>query len=512
VIDIVRTMDDPNLFGPWFKGPSWDGWRTVLKGAYGLPMSEAEIAFFRSIADRDPPARRVKEVWIISGRRAGKDSVASLIGAYTAALFDPADRIRPGERPIVACLAVDRDQSAIVLGYMRRMFTDIPLLAGMVVREMVDGFQLNNGVDVVVSTNSYRAARGRTVLAAILDEVAFWKSESTATPDVETYRAIRPSMATLASEAMLVGISSPHAKSGLLYERFKKHYGRDGDVLVIKAPTATLNPSMDASIIAAALEDDPVAARADWLAEFRDDLSGFADVAVIEASVDRGVTLRPPRPGVSYVSFCDPSGGARDSFAMAVAHNEGGTAVLDNLVEVRAPFNPSVATQQIAGTLKAYNLSNTTGDKYAAAWVVDAFSKLGIRYEHSERDRSALYLDCLPLFTSGRARLLDNRRMVTQFAGLERRTSPIGKDRVDHGPGGHDDLCNAAAGALVLAASGAAVIDWARLAPDVIAQCRAHPYRRRNMAGSQMEPAPGRLERQIAFNETVALRSPRGQD
>jgi hypothetical protein len=32
---------------------------------------------------------------------------------------------------------------------------------------------------------------------------------------------------------------------------------------------------------------------------------------------------------------------------------------------------------------------------------------------------------------------------------LERRTSPIGKDRVDHGPGGHDDLCNSAAGALV---------------------------------------------------------------
>jgi hypothetical protein len=58
----------------------------------------------------------------------------------------------------------------------------------------------------------------------------------------------------------------------------------------------------------------------------------------------------------------------------------------------------------------------------------------------------------LPLFTSGRARLLDSKRLVTQFASLERRTSPIGKDRVDHGPGGADDLCNSAAGALVAAA------------------------------------------------------------
>ena len=33
---------------------------------------------------------------------------------------------------------------------------------------------------------------------------------------------------------------------------------------------------------------------------------------------------------------------------------------------------------------------------------------------------------------------------------LERRTSRAGKDSVDHGPGAHDDLANAAAGTLVL--------------------------------------------------------------
>jgi hypothetical protein len=36
---------------------------------------------------------------------------------------------------------------------------------------------------------------------------------------------------------------------------------------------------------------------------------------------------------------------------------------------------------------------------------------------------------------------------------LERRTSRGGKDSIDHPPGGHDDLANAAAGALVIAAS-----------------------------------------------------------
>jgi hypothetical protein len=183
---------------------------------------------------------------------------------------------------------------------------------------------------------------------------------------------------------------------------------------------------------------------------------------------------------------------------MAVAHNEDGVAVLDNLVEIRAPFNPTSATEQIAGTLRAYGLRHTVGDKYAAAWVVDAFSKLGVRYEHSERDRSSVYLDALPLFTSGRARLLQNNRLVTQFASLERRTSPVGKDRVDHGVGGHDDLANSCAGALELATSGPPPIDYGAILRSVTGMGPDPRYGRFNRG--RMEPAPGRLERQLAAN------------
>jgi hypothetical protein len=30
---IVDCMNDADVFGPWFYGPSWDAWRAVLKGA-----------------------------------------------------------------------------------------------------------------------------------------------------------------------------------------------------------------------------------------------------------------------------------------------------------------------------------------------------------------------------------------------------------------------------------------------------------------------------------------------
>ena len=166
------------------------------------------------------------------------------------------------------------------------------------------------------------------------------------------------------------------------------------------------------------------------------------------------MTVRPPVAGTMYHAFADPSGGIHDCFTLGIAHREkDGTAVLDMLYERRAPFNPSEVTEEIAKVLGSYKLSKVTGDKYAAAWVIEAFAKLHIKYTQSERDRSAIYLDCLPLFAAGRARLIDNARMVSQFSALERRTFSTGRDRIDPGKHGHDDACNSAAGALVLAAS-----------------------------------------------------------
>jgi hypothetical protein len=107
-------------------------------------------------------------------------------------------------------------------------------------------------------------------------------------------------------------------------------------------------------------------------------------------------------------------------------------------------------------------------DRYAAQWPVGEFSRNDITLEHSERDRSAIYADFLPLLTSGRARLLDSSRLIGQLANLERRTQPSGKDRIDHPAGAHDDLSNAAAGALVLASDWSAYdsMDWVGVVPE----------------------------------------------
>jgi hypothetical protein len=350
-------------------------------------------------------------------------------------------------------LATDREQAKICLNYVRAFFTTVPMLASMVTRETADGFELNNGVDVQVATASYKAVRGRAIALCVLDEIAFFSSENSANPDLEIYRALLPGLATLGG--VLVAISSPYRRAGLLHSKYKQHYAKDSDgVLFIKAATRTLNATIDQSVIDQAMIEDAASASAEWMGEFRSDLSGWISLEVIEVSVDTDVTVRPPNTlFTTYVGFCDPSGGVKDSFTMAVAHSESGIAVLDCLVEIKAPFNPGDAVSQIAGVLKGYGLTSVVGDRYASGFTVDAFATNGITYTASERDRSTIYTDALPMFNSGRVRLLDNQRLVTQLAALERKTSPGGRDRVDHPRGQKDDMANSVCGALVLATS-----------------------------------------------------------
>jgi hypothetical protein len=283
--DIIQAMQHPQLFGPYFHGPSWNGWATVLKAAYALPMSDSERAFFRTIAERDPPKKAVRERIWIAGRGAGKDSIESLDTTFSAVTFDRQDKLRPGERAVVMCLAVDREQAQIILGYVKGYFAKIPALRKMVMREAADGLELNNGVDIIIATNSYRSIRGRSFLHVCMDEAAFFKDEFSSSPDLEVYNACKPGLRLPGSTLTI--ISTPYRRAGLLYNKYAKHYGRDDDdVLVIKAPSLVLNPTLDQSIIDQALADDP-SANAAGMASRMEGRSQFLHPAAADRGGDR---------------------------------------------------------------------------------------------------------------------------------------------------------------------------------------------------------------------------------
>src|ERR1700719_4501943 len=103
MIATSEAISDDRLLGAAFTGDSWSTWRSILRAAEGLPLTDDQHQDFCRVAEREPPARRVRELWAIVGRRGGKDSIASAI-ATVAALNDYRPYLRPGERAVVMSL------------------------------------------------------------------------------------------------------------------------------------------------------------------------------------------------------------------------------------------------------------------------------------------------------------------------------------------------------------------------------------------------------------------------
>jgi hypothetical protein len=338
------------------------------------------------------------------------------------------------------------------------MLNDVPMLARMVLREDRETIDLIHSVSIEVHAASFKSTRGYTVIAALLDEIAYWPTDDAAEPDQEIISAIRPAMATIPN-SMLLCASSPYARKGALFEAYRRHHAQDHDpVLVWHADTRTMNPTVDQQIIDAALTEDHARASADYLAIFRQDVETFVSREVIEACTVPGRHELPPIPGIRYVAFVDPSGGSSDSMTLAIAHRDKDVVIVDAVRERRPPFSPDDVVTEFCDLLDIYHVRHLTGDRYGGEWCREPFRKQGITYEVSEQVKSDIYRDALPLLNSNRVELLDLPRLAAQLAGLERRTSRGGRDSIDHAPGQHDDIANAVLGAVVLASAKKSVL------------------------------------------------------
>jgi hypothetical protein len=456
-VNVLQAFTDKKMFGRWFgrgwlRGDSWAAWRSFLSAVFALPMdADAKEIYTRHTGRTDTPTEASREAFVIAGRRSGKSRIAAFIATYLAACVDYTGVLAPGEVGTVMIIAADRKQAGVILKYIIGFFENIPMLAQLVASRTKESVTLTTGIVIEVHTCSYRSVRGFTCIAAICDEVAFWRAEDSANPDAEIFNALRPSLATVPS-SLLLGISTAYAKRGLLWNTYRTYYGQAGaPTLVWKGASAELNPTLSAITIAASRLLDPAAAKSEWDGEFRDDISDFLTPEVVQACVISGRFEMPPVDGIKYTGFVDPSGGSADSMTLAISHLEKEVSVLDALREVVPPFSPENTVEEFCALLKSYRISKVVGDRYAGEWPREQFRKRGIEYEPSELTCSEIYLELLPRIMSGQIQLLDNSKLIAQLVGLERRTSRSGKDSVTHAANAHDDIANSCSGALTLA-------------------------------------------------------------
>ena len=407
IISIDSALRDHNLLGATLGDTvPWSTWLAVMRAAFGLQLTDEERALFVTIAgERAPPSKRVRELWAVVGRRGGKSRIAGALAVFLACFVE--HRLAAGEVGHVLVLAASRDQARVVFNYIRAFLEASPVLRQEIDTITQAEIRLKSGIILGTHANWFRSVRGRTLLAAIFDEVALWRDEVSATPDIEVYRAVLPALMT--TKGMLIGISTPYRRSACCIKKWRDHYNIDGDdVLVVQGPSTAFNPQLKQEEIDAAIADDREGATAEWEATFRSDIAAFLDDDTIDRAInhDRPLELVRRHDGKSrYRAFVDPSGGRHDAFSICIGHSLGHgqqrTFTCDVIRATRPPFDPRSVVEECAQLIKQFGLSNVTGDRYGAEWVTSAFSERGIRYTPAEKSKSDLYLEALPLFRRG---------------------------------------------------------------------------------------------------------------
>ena len=448
---ILEAIDDQNLLGSRVTASaSWKPWRAVLAAIFALGMDAEALALYHASTGRSEVPAACDTAWLCCGRRAGKSYALALVGVYLACFKDYRPHLAHGERATVMIIATDRRQSRVIFRYIRGLLRHSEMLSQMVQRETSDEFDLTNAVTIEVATASHRTIRGYSIAACLCDEIAFWPTETAAASDEDILAAIRPAMATIPG-SKLICASSPYAKRGAMWAAYKRFFAQpDASVLVWQAASKVMNSTIPQSFLDRQFELDPVSAEAEYNAQFRSDIEAFIDRAAIEKVVAPGRRELAPMPNrFRHFGFVDPSGGGQDSYCLAIAHLEGEAVVLDCLREVKPPLDPAVTTGELAAVARSYGLSAAAGDRYGGQWPAEVWRSHGIAYQFSEKSKSDLYGELLPLINAGKVELLDNQRLVNQLCALERRTTRgSGHPVIDHpvGPKYHDDVANVCAG------------------------------------------------------------------
>jgi len=341
----------PELGSRGIKDPlSYANWIAAFKVFFGDPLTDSELEVARQCTGREVfSPDGYSEGWFIVGRRGGKSFMISCAAVYLAFFVGYTPFLAPGELAVIPIIAADRAQAQVCLRYIKGLITGNLILEQYVDDSLKESITLGaQRVRIEVHSASFKTVRGRSFPVVILDEAAYFPTGESANPDTEIVTSVRPAMATFPNAKLFVA-SSPYARRGMLFEVHRDHFGvDDSNILVWQAGTTVMNPTIDAAFIQREREKDPQAARAEFDALFREDISSaFDPEAVRNAAVLPGVL--GPAGNTRYHAFVDVSAGRSDAYTICVAHQDSASnkVVIDLLQAWDAPFDPIVVTAEV---------------------------------------------------------------------------------------------------------------------------------------------------------------------
>lgn len=429
-------------------------------------MTEYEIYKFLTEYDYDPLALKdikVNKIDLICGRRSGKTLIAAAIAIYCAISNNWKPFLRKHPFATVLIMSHSREFSDEVLEVIKTLIEASEVLYKLInTRKKNTNSTMNlkvpwldgnlitwSRVQIKVAAASSKTTRGVAACAIICDEIAYWNlDENMKETDIKIMKAVRPSMKQFGQYAMLIKLSSPGIKQGVLHGEYKKHM--DGDLppsyAVFKAPTWVMNNIIDESEFLEEWELDEDGFDTEYRSNFADSLSNFIVPEYIDMSIIRGVTFNTPETeGIKYSAAIDAAYKG-DAFTFSVTGFINGR--LKQYVSKgwkgtkKEPVSAYAVAEWIRTICKEFNIDMVAADQYSFQPLREIFDKFGLTLEEftfTADFKKKIWFNLKKLIHAQQADLLDVEIQTRELKELIVEQGTTGNIRIGHPSGGSDD-------------------------------------------------------------------------
>lgn len=437
MISFEEFCADPNLLNE----PISPAWVAAYKLLDGEPLTQAEAEIARQICGDDFGTGARRELVAVKGRRSEgtKTACKYLLWKIHGSGNEFRQYAAPRDRLIVPIVAQVRDTAKEIFQYLRAFYDGSAILGQEVENSLATSIELKSGFILTVSTCSYRAPRGVTAPLALLDEVGVWRVEGSDV-DKEVYRSLRPAMVQFPNRKVII-LGTPWMKAGVLFDAWQERE-EIADRLVIKAPTALMNPRISAEELERERVADPENFRREFEAEWLDDVDSFIPSRDIDANVMAGVREVAAVERVPHIATIDASGlTGKDRFTFAIGHlaNSG---VKCDLLRAWSRQSPSFVCEEIAAICEKYSIRTITCDQFGFGFLRELMRQHGIELQQlafTSRSKPEIFIDLKLALSQGNFSLLDHPEALRELRMLESKRTSGGHVTIAAPRGQHDD-------------------------------------------------------------------------
>jgi len=400
-------------------------------------------------------------------------TLSAMLAIYCAITTNWKPFLRKTPTAHVLLLSHSRDFSDEVLDLIRELIEESPVLTRLINKQkknttstmnlvmpfIVDKRIQKSRVTIKVGAASKKTTRGTAACAVLCDEIAYWNlDENLKETDAEILKAVRPNMKQFGRKAMMIKLSSPGIKQGVLYGENQKWIADElpSNYVVFKNPSWVWNTILPKQEFIDEWTLDQDGFDTEYRSNFVDSLSNFILPEFIELAVQNGIRFNPPEPKekgsrITYKAAIDAAF-KKDRFTFSVVGHTGNRIkqfISKGWEGTRTePIKANVVALYIRQICKEYDIPMVAADQFSFQPLKEIFEQYGIileEYTFNPTFKKKIYFNLKRLIHSQQLDLLDNPIQTKEIKELIVEQAASGNIKISHPTGGTDDFADSTA-------------------------------------------------------------------